>query len=117
MKLYKHAITYKRTAEELIATIKLIKSTDFKVKDVNVDLHKHVAAAIAQGHFTSYNMLLFHESQHAALINEALVARVLHAAFRARSECSLSCTIFHSHRTNALGSCLQSKRSGMELEL
>jgi hypothetical protein len=56
MKLYKHAIAYKWTAEELIATIKLIKSTDFKVEDVNVDLHKRVAAAIAQGHFTSHNM-------------------------------------------------------------
>ena len=40
-------------------TIKLIKSTNFKVEDVNVDLHKRVAAAIAQGHFTSYNMRLF----------------------------------------------------------
>ena len=39
MKLYKHAIVYKWTAEEFIATIKLIKSTDFKVEDVNVDLH------------------------------------------------------------------------------
>ena len=29
--LYKHAIAYKWTAEELTATIKLIKSTDFKV--------------------------------------------------------------------------------------
>ena len=56
MKLYKHAIAYKWTAEELIATIKLIKSTDFKVEDVNVDLHKRVAAATAQGHFPSYNM-------------------------------------------------------------
>ena len=37
-------------------TIKLIKSTDFKVEDVNVDLHKRVAAATAQGHFPSYNM-------------------------------------------------------------
>ncbi len=37
-------------------TIKLIKSTDFKVEDVNVDLHKRVAAAIAQGHFTRHNM-------------------------------------------------------------
>ncbi len=58
MKLYKNAIAYKWTAEELIATIKLIKSTDFKVEDVNVDLHKRVAAATAQGHFTSYNMRL-----------------------------------------------------------
>ena len=56
MKLYKHAIAYKWTAEELTATIKLIKSTDFKVEDINVDLHKRVAAAIAQGHFTSHNM-------------------------------------------------------------
>ena len=56
MKLYKHAIAYKWTAEALTATIKLIKSTDFKVEDVNVDLHKRVAAAIAQGHFTSHNM-------------------------------------------------------------
>ena len=56
MKLYKHAISYKWTVDELIATIKLIKSTDFKVEDVNVDLHKRVAATIAQGHFTSHNM-------------------------------------------------------------
>jgi hypothetical protein len=42
-------VAYKWTAEELTATIKLIKSTDFKVEDVNVDLHKRVAAAITQG--------------------------------------------------------------------
>jgi hypothetical protein len=35
----------------LVATIKLIKSTDFKVDDVNVNLNKRVAAAITQGHF------------------------------------------------------------------
>ncbi len=45
MKLYKHAITYKWTVDELISTIKLIRSTDFKVGDVNIDLHKRVAAA------------------------------------------------------------------------
>ena len=56
MKLYKHAMTYKWTVDESIATIKLIKSTDFKVEDVNVDLHRRVAAAIANGHFTSHNM-------------------------------------------------------------
>jgi hypothetical protein len=56
MKLYKHAISYKWTVDELISTIKLIKSTDFKVEDVNIDLHKRVAAAIAKGHFTSHNM-------------------------------------------------------------
>ncbi len=33
MKLYKHAIAYKWTADELTATIKLIKSTDFKFED------------------------------------------------------------------------------------
>ena len=48
-----------------------------------------------------------------ALINEALVSRVLHAAFRARSECRLSRAIFYCHRTNAPGSRSQSKRSGM----
>jgi len=47
---------YKWTVDESIATINLIKSTDFKVEDVNVDLHKRVAAAIAKGHFTSHNM-------------------------------------------------------------
>jgi hypothetical protein len=56
MKLYKHATKYRWTQDELIATINLIKSTDFKVEDVNVDLHKRVAAAIANGHFTSHNM-------------------------------------------------------------
>jgi hypothetical protein len=40
MKLYTHAISYKWTVDELISTIKLIKSTDFKVEDVNIDLHK-----------------------------------------------------------------------------
>ena len=58
MKLYKHAMTYKWTADELINTIRLIKSTDFKVEDVNVDLHKRVAGAIAQGHFTRYERRL-----------------------------------------------------------
>jgi hypothetical protein len=56
MKLYKHATKYKWTQDELIAKIHLIKSTDFKVQDGNVDLHKRVAAAIANGHFTSHNM-------------------------------------------------------------
>ena len=28
--------------DELIATIKLIKSTDFKVEDGNIDFHRHV---------------------------------------------------------------------------
>jgi hypothetical protein len=56
MKLYKHATKYRWTQGELIDTINLIKSTDFKVDDVNVDLHKRVAAAIANGHFTSHNM-------------------------------------------------------------
>jgi hypothetical protein len=56
MKLYKHATKYKWTQDELIATINMIKSTDFKVEDVNVDLHKRVAAVIAKGHFTSHNM-------------------------------------------------------------
>ncbi len=56
MKMYKHAIAYKWTAEELFTTIMLIKSTDFKVEGVSVGLHKRVAAAAAQGHFTSHNM-------------------------------------------------------------
>jgi hypothetical protein len=42
--------------DELIATINLIKSTDFEVEEVNVDLHKRVAAAIAKGHFTNHKM-------------------------------------------------------------
>ena len=56
MKLYKHATTYKWKVDELIATIKLIKSVEFRVDDVNVDLHKRVAAAIAQDYFTSHSM-------------------------------------------------------------
>ena len=56
MKLYKHATSHRWTADELISTIKLIKSVDFNIDDVNVDLHKRVAAAIAQGHFTSHSM-------------------------------------------------------------
>ncbi len=56
MKLYRHATDHKWTVEELVSTIKLIKSADFKADDVNVDLHKRVAAAISQGKFTSNNM-------------------------------------------------------------
>jgi hypothetical protein len=56
MKLYRHATDHKWTVDELISTIKLIKSADFKVDDVNIDIHKRVAAAIAQGKFTSHNM-------------------------------------------------------------
>ncbi len=56
MKLYKHATKYRWTIDELVDTIKLIKSADFKVDDINVDLHKRVAAAVAKGHFTSHNM-------------------------------------------------------------
>ncbi len=51
IKLYKHATKYKWTVDELVDTIKLIKSADFKVNDINVDLHKRVAAAVAQGHY------------------------------------------------------------------
>ncbi len=36
----------KRTVEELVSTIKLIKSADFVVEDVNVDLHKLVAVKL-----------------------------------------------------------------------
>ena len=53
MKLYKHATTHKWTADELISTIKLIKSVNFRVDDINVDLHKRVSAAIAQGYFST----------------------------------------------------------------
>jgi hypothetical protein len=53
MKLYKHATTHKWTADELISTIKLIKSVDFRVDDINVDLHKRVSAAIVQGYFST----------------------------------------------------------------
>ncbi len=49
MKLYKHATTHKWTADELISTIKSIKSVDFRVDDINLDRHKRVSAAIAQG--------------------------------------------------------------------
>ncbi len=56
MKLYRHATDHKWTVEELVSTIKLIKSADFKIEDVNVDLHNRVAAAISQGRFTSHNM-------------------------------------------------------------
>ncbi len=55
MKLYKHATDHKWTVNELVKTIQLIKSADFKVEDVNVYLHKRVAAAIAQGKFNSHN--------------------------------------------------------------
>jgi hypothetical protein len=56
MNLYTDAISYKWTVDELISTTKLIKSADFKVEDVSVDLHKRVAAAIEKGHFTRHNM-------------------------------------------------------------
>ncbi len=56
MKLYKHATKYKWIIDKLVDTIKIIKSADFKVDDINVDLHKRVAAAVAKGHFTSHDM-------------------------------------------------------------
>jgi hypothetical protein len=56
MKLYKHPTDHKWTVDELVKTIQFIKSADFNVEDVNVDLHKRVAAAIAQGKFNSHNM-------------------------------------------------------------
>ncbi len=46
MKLYRHATDHKWTLDELFKTIQLIQFADFKVEDVNVDLHKRVAAAI-----------------------------------------------------------------------
>ena len=39
MKLYKHATKYEWTIDELVDTIKLIKSADFNVDDINVHLH------------------------------------------------------------------------------
>jgi hypothetical protein len=39
MKVYKHATAYKWTFDDLIAIINLIKSADFKVEDVIVNLH------------------------------------------------------------------------------
>ena len=54
MKLYKHATSHKWKADELISTIKLIKSVNFNVDDINVDLHKRVPDPIAKGHFTSH---------------------------------------------------------------
>ncbi len=57
MKLYKHAMAHKWTVDELIFTIKLIKSTDFKVEDVNVDLHKRVEAAPKQRRFAKSPVL------------------------------------------------------------
>jgi hypothetical protein len=57
MKLYTHAMTHKWVVDKLISTINLIKSTDFRVEDVNVDLYKRVAAAIAKGHFICHSML------------------------------------------------------------
>jgi hypothetical protein len=58
MKLYRHELTFLWTVDDLISTIKLTKPSDLKVQDVNVDLHKRVAAArgtlLAKGHFTSH---------------------------------------------------------------
>ena len=54
MKLYQHATKYKWTIEELADTIKLIKSADFKVEDINADLHKRVAAAVAMAYGPLY---------------------------------------------------------------
>ncbi len=56
MKLYRHATDHKWTVDELVKTIQLIKSADFKVEDVNVDLHKRISAAIAQSKFNSHTM-------------------------------------------------------------
>jgi hypothetical protein len=56
MKLYSHATDHTWTVDELVKTILLIKSAEFKVEDVNVDLHKRVPAAISQGKFNSHNM-------------------------------------------------------------
>jgi hypothetical protein len=38
MKLYKHATTYKWKVDELTATIKLIKSVEFRVDDVKLSM-------------------------------------------------------------------------------
>ncbi len=44
IKSYKHATEYKWTADELITTLKLIKSNKFKVEDdFNIALHNCVA--------------------------------------------------------------------------
>ena len=49
MKLYKHAMTYKWTVYELMATIKLIKSTDFKVE---IGFKAYMASTSFQQSFT-----------------------------------------------------------------
>ncbi len=56
MKLYRNSTDHIWTFDELVKTIQLIKSADFKVEVVNVNQHKRVAAAIEQGQFTSHNM-------------------------------------------------------------
>ncbi len=56
--MYRHATDHKWTIDELVKTVHLIKSADFKVEDVNVDLHKRVAAAISQGKSNSHNIMM-----------------------------------------------------------
>ena len=54
--LYKHALEYKWTAEQLKKLIALVRSPDFDAKDVDPDLHKRMEKAVLDGRIKCFNM-------------------------------------------------------------
>jgi hypothetical protein len=54
--LYKHALEYKWTAEQLKKLIALVRSPDFDAKDVDPDLHKRMEKAVLDGRTKCFNM-------------------------------------------------------------
>ena len=54
--LYKHALEYKWTAEQLKKLIALVRSPDFDSKDVDPDLHKRMEKAVLDGRIKCFNM-------------------------------------------------------------
>ncbi len=54
--LYKHALEYKWTAEELKKVIALVRSPEFDSKEVDPDLQKRMEKAVLDGRIKCFNM-------------------------------------------------------------
>ena len=54
--LYKHALEYKWTAEQLKKLIALVRNPEFDSKEVDPDLHKRMEKAVLDGRIKCFNM-------------------------------------------------------------
>ena len=54
--LYKHALEYRWTAEELKKVINMLQRPDFDSKDIDPDLHKRMAKAVDDGRIKCFDL-------------------------------------------------------------